>query len=183
MKHFTILIFLLSTLFALSCTKEKPTLQKIGDLKFAIDDSTDDNPAFRYYFDENANRQFLYATSRWRKSIDIYELIGHSLLKSIRFLNSSNNLDAYIQNFDSIFVIDENISELFISDSNGNILHKWNLNSVLSEKDFIYSAYSFWAMPMYYYDNRVFLNIVGSGSPVTLPGFPFFLLSNYYVCL
>jgi putative lipoic acid-binding regulatory protein len=163
-KRSSLIVFIL-LLSVVSCTREKPALQKIGEVKFAIDDSVDINPDFRYYFEENTHRQILYAPSKWRKSIDIYDLSKPSQIINIRFTNTGNYLSVYIHNFDSIFVIDENRSELFISDFNGNILHKWDLNNALKDKDSIYSAYSFGTTPIYYYNNKVFQNIGGSGSP------------------
>ncbi len=169
-KLSTILFFIL---ILISCNKENSNttmLYKTGHFEIAIDDSVD-NTKYLWldYFDKKTNTNYLYDYNIIRNSIDIYNCNSKKLFKSIYFVDYhiESGGGIFILNFDSIYVFDRKMNEIFLCDTSSVLKkkNKWSIASIVKSYKPDYEVSS-GLSPMILNNNSVYMRAGSNATPL-----------------
>jgi|GEM_PF-2777601 len=157
-KH---IIAIVSALFLFSCTKDAKefSLRLINDINIRARDSTDWVQFYcNIYYDNKTNKEYFVWNNDLLKTLDFYSLDDGMFAFSYR-INIFQRIDGFfINNFDSIFILNKKNNEIGLFNRMGKLTRMFNFNSFMSNK-VAYSCWSTIEAPFIFRLNKFYINI------------------------
>ncbi|WP_293740564.1 DUF4221 family protein [uncultured Parabacteroides sp.] len=166
-KYIYFIIYLFFSTLS-SCIQEKKEdryklVKTDVELSFPIDSQTRNYPKSMFLYKDNNNVEYMTFQNQEKNEILLYDISTCKLKTKIKYDIEGNNgvgfmWGYYIHNLDSIFLTSRDLSEIYLTDSNGNVkntyLYDMSKDSISIDN---YCSISFLYMPMILKDNHLII--------------------------
>lgn len=159
-------IILVSFICFSSCRNEedKYTLEDMGsDIEFIIDSKTKNCPKALFQYQDKEGNEFVVFQNLGVNELLFYDLktnkLSHEIIYDVEGVNGVGFMQGFfILNMDSIFLTSRNIEEIYLTDVDGNVKHKYFYGETKKGLTLAtYRSMSFFSKPACVLDNKLFI--------------------------